>query len=442
MRNLTGKPGTAWRRGDGVGTGDGVGPRGSRLGRRFWRFWSASFASNLSDGVAFIALPWIATTLTDDAFWVGVVAASGRLPWLLAAIPAGVLIDRLSRVGVMAVAAVARAILWGVLGVLALTDQLRLDLLIAAAAALGLAEVFYDTAALTLLPALVPDDRLESANGQFRTAEITAQEFAGRPVGGLALTAGMAPALFLNATVCALVVALLARLRGSDGTRRHAGEGQGSLWRRTGAGVAAIWTSPLLRRLVGTTMAFNAAYSTVLATQVLFVQTTLGLGSAEFGLLMLAAAAGGVVGGQCSGLLAARLPAGWLPMASLATASGCFLTMAATPTVPVVVAMLFLSSAGVLSYSVSVAALRQRATPSHLLGRVNAASGTASWGIATVGMAGGGALVGLAERWLPESDAPRLPYALTAAVGLTLVLTVGRSLTRLSARLSTGRPRA
>ncbi|PSL00882.1 MFS-type transporter involved in bile tolerance (Atg22 family) [Murinocardiopsis flavida] len=403
------------------------------LGRRFWRFWGASFTSNLSDGIALIALPWIATTVTDEAFWVGAVAAAGRLPWLIAAIPAGAVIDRHPRLPTMAAAAVVRAVLWGGLGALALTGGLRLDVLLAAAFALGLAEVCYDTAAVTAIPDLVPRARLEAANGQFRTAEITAQEFLGRPVGGFALTAGIAPALFGSAGICALVAVVLARLH--KGERREPpdpGERQ-SGWRRAGAGVAAIWASPLLRRLVGVTMAFNVAYATILATQVLFAQQTLGLDAAQFGLLMLAAAAGGVVGGQVSGVLAARLPAGWLPMASLSATGCCFLVMAAAPVVPVVAAMLFVSSACVLAYTVSASSLRQRVVPAHLLGRVNAAAGTASWGLATVGMGAGGALVSLAQRRLAESDALRLPYALTAAVILVLVCVAGRPITRLSA---------
>jgi len=40
----------------------------SPLGRRFWQLWTAFLSSNLADGVTFIALPWLATTVTDSAF--------------------------------------------------------------------------------------------------------------------------------------------------------------------------------------------------------------------------------------------------------------------------------------------------------------------------------------------------------------------------------------
>ncbi|WP_433868500.1 MFS transporter [Saccharopolyspora sp. CA-218241] len=405
------------------------------LGWRFWRFWSASLTSNLSDGVALIALPWIATTVTDEAFLVGAVAAAGRLPWLVAAIPAGAVIDRLPRFATMAAAATVRALLWAGLGLAAVTGRLSLEALLVVAFALGLAEVFYDTAAVTAIPRLVARGHLEAANGQFRTAEITAQEFLGRPAGGFVLTAGAAPALFLNAGICALVPALLLRLCRDEHREPRLADDRDSGWRRFGAGITTIRASPLLRRLVGVTMLFNLAYATVLATQVLFARTTLGLGSAQFGLLMLTAAAGGILGGQFGGRVAARLPAGWLPMTGLAGTGICHLVMAAAPVVPVVAVMLFVSHACVLLCTVSVSSLRQRVTPAALLGRVNAAAGTASWGVATVGMVAGGGLVSLAERWLTDSDALRVPHALTAAVLLVLVCTVGRSTTRLSAQV-------
>lgn len=67
------------------------------LGRRFGTLLGAMGLGNLSDGIAVVALPWYAATLTDDPFQVALVGAATRLPWLLFALLAGVVGDRVDR---------------------------------------------------------------------------------------------------------------------------------------------------------------------------------------------------------------------------------------------------------------------------------------------------------------------------------------------------------
>ena len=63
---------------------------------RDFRLLSAgTSATNLGDGVMMVALPWLATLLTRDPFLVGLVAMARQLPWVVLALPMGVLTDRL-----------------------------------------------------------------------------------------------------------------------------------------------------------------------------------------------------------------------------------------------------------------------------------------------------------------------------------------------------------
>ena len=74
-------------------------PRGAAapdgLGRSFWQLWSAAALSNLADGLVKIGLPLVAVTLTDSPGLVAGVTLAVTLPWLLFALPAGALADRL-----------------------------------------------------------------------------------------------------------------------------------------------------------------------------------------------------------------------------------------------------------------------------------------------------------------------------------------------------------
>src|ERR687892_2609456 len=141
-----------------------------RLGLAFWQLWSGSGLSNLADGLVKIALPLVAVTLTNSPGLVAGVALAVTLPWLLFALPAGALADRVDRRSAMVTANVVRA---AAVAALAATLVLGLEssaaaiwALYAMALLLGTAETVYDTSAQSILPQVVPRDRLARANGR------------------------------------------------------------------------------------------------------------------------------------------------------------------------------------------------------------------------------------------------------------------------------------
>ena len=68
-----------------------------RLGANYWRLWFASVTSNLGDGIAAIAYPWLASAVTRDPVLIALIAVAQRLPWLVFTLPAGVITDRVDR---------------------------------------------------------------------------------------------------------------------------------------------------------------------------------------------------------------------------------------------------------------------------------------------------------------------------------------------------------
>ena len=44
-----------------------------RLGIDYWRLWTASVISNLGDGIAIIAYPWLASAVTRDPILIALV---------------------------------------------------------------------------------------------------------------------------------------------------------------------------------------------------------------------------------------------------------------------------------------------------------------------------------------------------------------------------------
>ena len=62
--------------------------------RNFRRFWVGQTLSLIGTWMQTMAQGWLALELSNSAFVVGLVAASGSLPILLFSLPAGVLVDR------------------------------------------------------------------------------------------------------------------------------------------------------------------------------------------------------------------------------------------------------------------------------------------------------------------------------------------------------------
>lgn len=204
------------------------------LGANVRKLVGASAGANLADGISQVAYPWLASAVTRNPMLIALIAIAQQLPWLVLTLPAGVLADRTDRRLLMVGANVVRVVLSLGVGaavliagdVLPTPDQLdvitgtRVGLylvVLVATLLFGAAEVVHDNAAQSFLPAIVPTDQLEQANGRLMSVEIVANRFGGPPLGSLLLGIGYAIPFFVNAgaiAVAALLVAAIApRLR-------------------------------------------------------------------------------------------------------------------------------------------------------------------------------------------------------------------------------------
>jgi MFS family permease len=96
-----------------------------------------------------------------------------------------------------------------------LTGTMRLPLLYLAALLLGVGEVAYDNAAQSILPAVVPPERLERANGTLWTAEVVMNRFVGPPLGGVLIGVGLAVPFLIDAGSFLASASLLLLLAGT-----------------------------------------------------------------------------------------------------------------------------------------------------------------------------------------------------------------------------------
>ena len=161
-----------------------------------------------------VAAPLLAATLTRDPLQIAGLAFAGRLPWLLFALPGGVLVDRLDRRRLMAAVDLFRSAAVGSLGLVVLLDFASLPLLYGIFFLVGTAETLFDTGSVAVVPAVVAKEDLQKANGRLYADQILANNMAGPPLGGLLFASAAALPFLLDAGTFSAAAALVLTLRG------------------------------------------------------------------------------------------------------------------------------------------------------------------------------------------------------------------------------------
>jgi len=366
-----------------------------RLGSRYWTLWSASTLSNLADGILKVAVPLVALQFTRSPTLIAGLAFAFTLPWLIFALTAGALADRMDRRRLMLAANTVRAVVVGALTLATALGAGSIWMLYALAFCVGTAETVYDTSSQSILPQLVASDALPRANGRLFAAELTANEFVGPPLGGFLVAAGAAIAFGAPVGLWLLAIAVLLLVRG-----RFAVDHPRTTTIRTdiAEGLRFLWGNVVLRVLAIMVGVMNFASSAAFTVLVLFAvgpASPMKLTGSGYGVLLTASAAGTVLGTFLAELTERLVGRARSLVLSI---GGIVLTVAAPAftTNPVLIGCaFFLGGITVSIWNVITVSLRQRITPPRLLGRLNSAYRLLAWGTMPLGAAVGGAIAQL-----------------------------------------------
>lgn len=391
----------------------------------FRRFIGASALAQLGSGVFSLAFPWLASLLTRDPLLIGAVAMAPQLPWLFFALPAGVWTDRLDHrrtimVGNVIHAALALAVL--ALAALASPGTAAIWGLFALAFLQGSNDVLRDNTAQTILPHVVPKDRLEAANAVLQTSENMMWQFAGPPLAGALIALSAALPFAFEAAMLMASALLISAVRPAPAPRAA----PQSFWPALREGLGWLWANPPLRRLAMVLGAYNFLYQVIWSVMVLFAQDALGLGPVAYGTLLSALALGGLAGGIAAPWILARVGVRLGLLLSVAgfCASTSVLIFTRDPWLAGLA--LFGDAFTSMTWNVATVSYRQRHIPSALLGRVNAVYRWLGSGPRPFGSLLGGALVawgvGLGD-W-----ALHLPFGFATLGGIAMLAYSARAL--------------
>jgi MFS family permease len=308
---------------------------------------------------------------------------------------------------------VARGLLMAALAVAAIAGVGSIWLLYVVALLVGFSETLYDTSGQSILPLIVPRDRLSRANGRLYAVELAANQFVGPPLGGVLVTAGVAAAFATPAGLWAVAVGVLLLLRGSFRVERTH---RTTLRADIREGLRFLWRNPVLRTLAVMVGVSNFATNAVWAVLVLYAVgpgSAMGLTDPGFGLLLTATAAGSLVGSFVAEWAERHLGRARTLNLSIFTFAAFVGVPAVTADAYVIGAVYFVGGLTIAVWNVITVSLRQRITPDRLLGRLNSAYRLVAWGTIPLGAAAGGLL----SEWIGL----RAMFAAMAALTLLLV---------------------
>ncbi|MFE9452321.1 MFS transporter [Streptomyces sp. NPDC006739] len=397
--------------------------------RNFGIFWAAQTLSVLGDSFALIALPLLVLQATGSLARMGLLTAVGGAASVLAAVFAGVLVDRVDRRRLLIVCDLVRMVLYGLIPLVWVFSP-RIWLLYTVLPVCEAVGMLFAVGYVTVVRSLVGTGQLTEANGRLNATAAAAGVLGPLCAGLVAAWTGPATAVAVDAGSFGVSAACLwfVRLaeRGGDDRRQAAGRGTG-LWQDLRTGVSFLRGHPVLRSL--TLLLFLFSFLTLGLTDLVIyhLKHDLGHDDGTVGTVMAAGALGTIAGALLVARVRSRLGFGPTWIGSIAVCGLAFAGLGWVSRVPclALLSATFLACVGVAgTCSMS---LRQEVTPEPLLGRVTSAFWTLQYSAAPVGAA---LLTWTAERrgTAPVALAAGAACVLIAAAGLaTPIRRAGRS---------------
>jgi len=407
----------------------------------------ASTFSNLADGIAGFAYPWLFSLLTRDPLLISIVSVLVNLPRLIFVLFAGVIADKFNRQKILIYTRLGQVFLTSIFIVLIYLNldnipkevqfnepQFESKFLIISAAYLlafmfGLLEVTRDNAAQAFLPQIVSKDNLPKANGRLFGIEIVTNNFLGTPVGGFLIGLSLITPFIFDTLLMLVSVFFITGIKGKFERPEDINKDQNTS-EMIKEGVEWLKNNTLLKRLAIYTGIANFFGSMQFPIMILFAQELIGLNAIQYSFLAYGAAIGGLVGSQVANKINAKLEESKTLLISVALFGiGMFAPYVTSN--PFIVAGSFgLSSFGSVLWNVQAVSIRQALIPDNLLGRVNSVYRLLALGLNPIGAIFGGAIVKILDNSFSREFALRFPFLLGGIFMLILFLSAPRLLSQ------------
>lgn len=341
--------------------------------RNFSLLWVGQFISLLGDRIHIIALGALVAGRGSE-LELGLTFAATAVPSVVLGPLAGVLVDRWDRRRTMIACDVIRA---GLVLAVPFAFEIHIGLVYLAAFLTATVTLLFRPAKTAVVPAIVEDRDLVSANSAMSVPE-TAADLIGFPLAGLIVTAlasVVGAAFVLDAgTYLISGVLIWAMILPRQLEAPAAPISVRGVWREMREGFAFLWgEAALLSNTLLSTMA-QVAVGAEIVVSLLYARDVVDRGTMSFeqtyALLLTAIAVGSVLAGIAVGAIGDRLPKGPMVIAGF-IGMGLSLIAAGLVTDPLLaIVAFFLTGAMNMLFIIPTVTLFQQRTPQRLMGRV------------------------------------------------------------------------
>ena len=408
---------------------------------------TASTFSNLADGIAGFAYPWLFSLLTRDPLLISIVSVLVNLPRLIFVLYAGVIADKFNRQKILIYTRLGQVFLTSLFVLLIYINlenipkavqfnepQFESKFLIISTAYLlafmfGLLEVTRDNAAQAFLPQIVSKDHLPKANGRLFGIEIVTNNFLGTPVGGFLIGLSLITPFIFDTLLMLASVFFIIGIKGKF-ERPEKNSKEQNTSEMIKEGVNWLKNNTLLKRLAIYTGVANFFGSMQFPIMILFAQELIGLNAIQYSFLAYGAAIGGLVGSQLANKVNARFEECKTLLISVALFGIGMFVPYVTSNPFVITGSFGLSSFGSVLWNVQAVSIRQSLIPDNLLGRVNSVYRLLALGLNPIGALFGGVLVKILNNSFSREFALRFPFLLGGIFMLILFLSAPRLLSQ------------
>ena len=361
------------------------------LGRAFNRMWGASLITNLADGVLATAAPLLAVSLTSNPLLISALSAFVMLPWLIFAIPIGVIVDKFDRRHLIAGANGVRFLIAGLIALSISTHVITIYLLFLATFIIGLCEVIADTSSQALIPQILESQHYEKANSRLQISETVIQGFVGTPISGFLYAIAIFLPFAINSTGF-FIAAIFALSIPTVVKQGLTSEEPISFISEMKFGAKYILEHKQLLRIVLTTTSIGFCYSLSSSTSVLFILKEMHLEKSLFGVLLSIQGLGAVAGGLLCPLLSKRFSRQRILMLAITASSILILMQSFSPNIYVYGALITIGAFAMSNWNVLLMASYQDLIPTHLFGKIHGTRRTLVWGLMPFGSLLGGVI--------------------------------------------------
>jgi MFS family permease len=391
--------------------------------RRFGVLWAGATASILGDGMTLVALTWLVLERTGSPLLVGLLAFAFTAPVVVGGLAAGLLLDRFDKRTVLMADTAARAVVTASVPLLAVLDALPVWWLFVVAAVYGLLKMIPLAGVPAVIPALVDEDDLTTANA-LESISFGIGGIGGPALAGVLIAAIGAPAVVavdaLSYAVFLLCLAAIPRMPPDAVDAAAAGASR----RGIGPAIELVVSAPAILATTLMFMAFNIGEGIFVVLVPVYVVEVLGRDATAYGALLAAFSVGLLVGSAIVGAVPTPVRLG-RAIAIGQLASGILL--AAYLLEPGYLAALAIGAvfgAAASPLTIWAQTIRMQLIPPELRGRVFALLRTMMQSTPPLGALLAGILLG-GGRYAAAVVAASLLVAVPGAVGLVLPALAG-----------------